>query len=178
MLDSGYDDPTDSGLSADDPDLLSMIAPEAEESWTLGSESDSDSINLSIYKLEILSIQLISVYGNQSTVKVQDFQQAEPDILTHFSSEIIACFNSGSQKTKYALKALCQKKKGLDVEEAILVGVDSLGVDIRARCGAEVQTVRIAFKYQVTTKNAAKKQIKHLLFPSSRYRRPKSHRNC
>ncbi|XP_057849620.1 uncharacterized protein At3g49140 isoform X2 [Cryptomeria japonica] len=146
MSDSGYEDVTNSGLSADDPDLMSMIAPETEESWTLGSESDSDSISSSMYKLEILSIQLISVYGNQSTVNVQDFQQAEPDILTHSSSEIIACFNNGSQKAKYALKALCQKKRGLDVE--------------------------------VTTENAAKKQIRHLLFPRSRSRHQKSRRNC
>ncbi|KAH9302096.1 hypothetical protein KI387_013679, partial [Taxus chinensis] len=159
MADSGYVDETDSGLSNDDPDSTSMIESEDEEYSTLESESDGDSFTSSLYKLEILRIQLISVYGNQPTVTLQDFQQAEPDILAHSSSEIIAHFNTGSKKTKRALKALCWKKKGLDVEGAFLVGVDSLGVDIRVQCGAEVQTVRIAFNSQVTTEDAAKKQI-------------------
>ena len=61
---------TESSIPQDnDTDLVSMMLPEdgVSKSWELGSE-ESD-INSSIYKLEILSIQLVFVYGNQACYK-------------------------------------------------------------------------------------------------------------
>ena len=59
---------TESSIPQDnDTDLVSMMLPEDGVSWELGSE-ESD-MNSSIYKLEILSIQLVSVYGNQACYK-------------------------------------------------------------------------------------------------------------
>nr|KYP73313.1 Uncharacterized protein At3g49135 family [Cajanus cajan] len=164
----------------------------------------SDSINdqrdmrLTLYRLEILKIELHSMYGYQacisksSEISVLEFQDAEPDILARSSSAILERFN---QFCDEALKALC-KKKGLDAkviqffptfplcksfkfkpifisllllgfQEAYLVGVDSLGVDVRVLSGAEVKTHRFAFKVQAATVNAAEKQLWQLLFPRS-----------
>ncbi|TKY57168.1 hypothetical protein E2542_SST21614 [Spatholobus suberectus] len=130
----------------------------------------SDSINdqrdpsSTLYRFEILKIELHSMYGYQSEISVLEFQDAEPDILAHSSSEIVERFNRFCDD---AIKALC-KKKGLDAEGAYLVGVDSLGVDVRVLSGAEVKTHRFPFKVQADTVNAAEKQIWQLLFPRSR----------
>ncbi|KAG4964477.1 hypothetical protein JHK85_039452 [Glycine max] len=99
-----------------------------------------------------------------SEISVLDFQDAEPDILAHSSSEILERFN---QFCDDEIKALC-KKKGLYGEGAYLVGVDSLGVDVRVLSGAEVKTHRFPFKVQAANANAAEKQIWQLLFPRSR----------
>lgn len=186
MSDSRDLDVTDSSLSNDelftessipqdnDPDLVSMMLPEDGVPWELGSE-DSD-MNSSIYKLEILNIQLVSVYGNQTIVSLEDFQHAEPDILVYSATEIIDRVDNGGGKTKRALRSLCWKKKGLHVEEAILIGVDSLGVDIRVHCGAEVHTVRIAFNCRANSEDAAERQLRRLLFPRFRHKHRKSRR--
>lgn len=141
-----------------------------------GSDNDEGSeMGTSLYKLEILHIQLVSFYGNQSVVSLQDFQQAEPDILAHSASTIIARINSCGKKTKTALKSLCRKIKGIEVEETTIIGVDSLGIDVRVRSGTQVQTLRFAFSCRATSEYAAEKQLRQLLFPRSRRRRQKQH---
>ncbi|XP_014505148.1 uncharacterized protein At3g49140 isoform X3 [Vigna radiata var. radiata] len=127
------------------------------------SIDDQGNSNSTLYRLEILKIKLYSMYGNQSEISVLEFQDAEPDILAHSSSEILERFNRFCDDD---LKALC-KKKGLDAEGAYLVGVDSLGVDVRVFSGVEVKTHRFPFKIQAATINAAAKQIWQLLFPRS-----------
>ncbi|KHN12012.1 Hypothetical protein glysoja_019985 [Glycine soja] len=127
--------------------------------YSNSDDDDERDTNLTLYRLEILSIELHSMYGYQAY-----FQDAEPDILAHSSSEILERFN---QFCDDEIKALC-KKKGLYGEGAYLVGVDSLGVDVRVLSGAEVKTHRFPFKVQAANANAAEKQIWQLLFPRSR----------
>lgn len=123
------------------------------------------------YKLEIVGIQLDTGPGTQTAVEVQDFAFAEPDALAHFSSSMMERINSGSRKVENAMKALCQRSKGLDVEEVSLVGVDCLGLDLRVRCGIEVRTLRIPFSRRATCQETADKLIDQLLFPRSSQRR-------
>lgn len=52
----------------------------------------------------------------QSTVSLQDFQEAEPDVLVHSASTIIEHLTEYGMKCDTALKALCRKKRGLHVE--------------------------------------------------------------
>lgn len=82
---------------------------------------------------------------------MKDFQHAELDILVCSARKIIDRVDNwgGGEGTKHALRYLLWKRKDLHVEEAFLIGVDSLGVDIRVHCGAEVHTIRIAFDCQV-----------------------------
>ncbi|KAJ6880340.1 hypothetical protein NC652_033621 [Populus alba x Populus x berolinensis] len=73
-----------------------------------------------------------------------------------------------------ALKALC-KKKGLHVEGANLVGIDSLGMDVRIFSGVEARTHRFPFKVRATCEVSAQKQMHQLLFPRSRRKKFRSH---
>ncbi|GLJ46446.1 hypothetical protein SUGI_0978930 [Cryptomeria japonica] len=132
--------------------------------WANGPGNDEDyEMESSVYKLEIINIQLLSHYGNQCLVSLQDFHQAEPDILAHSASTIIARINSAGKKTKKALKSLCRRIKGIQVEEATLVGVDSLGIDVRACSGIELQTLRFAFNCQATSEFTAEQQLRQKL---------------
>ncbi|XP_027337464.1 uncharacterized protein At3g49140-like [Abrus precatorius] len=78
-------------------------------------------------------------------IKEEEFLYAEPDIFVK-TSAILERFNP---KWNDAFKALC-KRKGLDAEEAYLIGVDSLGIDVRILTSAEVKTHRFPFKVQAT----------------------------
>jgi hypothetical protein len=51
----------------------------------------------------------------QSAVSLQDFQEAEPDVLAHSTPAILEHFSEKGSRCNIALKALC-KKKGLHVE--------------------------------------------------------------
>lgn len=129
-------------------------------------------ISSTLYKLEVISMELFSIYGVQSTISSQDFQDAEPDLLAHFASAIIERFNECGMQCSAALKSLCRKRKGLVVENANLIGVDSLGMDVRVSSGLQVQTLRFSFNARAMSASAAEKKIKRMLFP--RYQRKSS----
>ncbi|XP_047333395.1 uncharacterized protein At3g49140-like isoform X2 [Impatiens glandulifera] len=122
------------------------------------------------YRLEITEIQLFSVYGVQSRVDLLEFYEAKTDPLVYSMLDIIEPFNERGNECNSALKSLC-KKKGLIAENASLIGVDSLGMDVRILSGTEVQTHRFPFKAKVRSEAAAEKQIRHLLFPPARRKR-------
>ncbi|VAH66862.1 unnamed protein product [Triticum turgidum subsp. durum] len=140
-----------------------------------GDKSKSDindtesSIDSTIYKLEMMSIELFSVYGKQFMIDPQDFQDAEPDLLSNHASDIIKRVKENSDQCTMALRSLCSRKKGLTVEDASLIGVDSLGIDVRAFSGLEARTVRFSFNAQALSERSAEKKIKRMLFP--RYRK-------
>ncbi|XP_022956048.1 uncharacterized protein At3g49140-like isoform X1 [Cucurbita moschata] len=144
------------------------------ETLRFESKSDRSSQRSTLYRLETMRIELFSVYGVQSEVSLQDFEDAEPDILLHSTAEIVERFREKGIRCNIALKALC-KKKGLHVQDATLIGVDSLGMDVRVCFGVEVRTYRFPFKLRATSEVAAEKQIQQLLFPRSRRKRLRSH---
>ncbi|KAB2032114.1 hypothetical protein ES319_D05G349100v1 [Gossypium barbadense] len=127
-----------------------------------------------LYRLEIMQIELFSVYGAQSLISLKDFQDAEPDVLVHSTSAILERFSKKGIWCNVALKSLC-KKKGLQIEEANLIGVDSLGIDVRIFSGVEVRTCRFPFKIRAMSEAAAEKKIRQLLFPRSRRKKFQSH---
>ncbi|XP_041012642.1 uncharacterized protein At3g49140 isoform X3 [Juglans microcarpa x Juglans regia] len=145
-----------------------------EEFSSLNSESDQVNTGSTLYRLEMMRIELFSVYGVQSEVSLQDFLDAEPDVLAHSTPAIVERFGEMGISCNVALKALC-KKKGLDVESAHLIGIDSLGMDVRVFSGVEVQTHRFPFKVKATSEVAAEKQIQQLLFPRSRRKKLRNH---
>uniref|UniRef100_A0A0A8YUQ0 Uncharacterized protein n=1 Tax=Arundo donax TaxID=35708 RepID=A0A0A8YUQ0_ARUDO len=122
-----------------------------------------------IYKLEIMTIELFSIYGRQLMIDPQDFQDAEPDILANSASGIIERLKENSDQCATALRSLCRRKKSLTVEEASLISVDSLGIDVRAFSGLEARTVRFSFNTQALSERSAEKKIRRMLFP--RYQR-------
>jgi len=50
-----------------------------------------------------------------------------------------------------------------------LIGIDSLGIDVRAFSGLEARTVRFSFNAQALSERSAEKKIRRMLFP--RYQR-------
>uniref|UniRef100_A0A6P3Z1P9 uncharacterized protein At3g49140-like isoform X1 n=1 Tax=Ziziphus jujuba TaxID=326968 RepID=A0A6P3Z1P9_ZIZJJ len=146
------------------------------ETLSINSRSDGSDAASTLYRLETMRIELFSVYGIQSEISLQDFQDAEPDFLVHSTSAIVERFSEKGIHCDVALKALC-KKKGLQVEGANLIGVDSLGMDVRVFSGLEVQTYRFPFKVRVTSEVSAEKQIQQLLFPRSRRKKLRTHGN-
>ncbi|KAK1409120.1 hypothetical protein QVD17_35645 [Tagetes erecta] len=119
----------------------------------------------SYYKLEFVKIHLISAHGNQTFVEVEDFKRAKPDAIAHSASKIISRLKSGGEKTTLALKSLCWRCKGLQVEEVAVIGVDSLGFDVRVCSGRQVQTLRFAFKKRASSEYSAERQLNNILFP-------------
>uniref|UniRef100_A0A0D9V924 DUF2470 domain-containing protein n=1 Tax=Leersia perrieri TaxID=77586 RepID=A0A0D9V924_9ORYZ len=126
----------------------------------VGSSNDS-----TIYKLEIMTVELFSIYGKQLMIDPQDFQDAEPDILANSALEIINRIKENDDQCAMALKSLCHRKKGLTVEEASLISIDSLGIDVRAFSGLEARTVRFSFNAQALSERSAEKKIRRMLFP-------------
>ncbi|CAI0402991.1 unnamed protein product [Linum tenue] len=133
----------------------------------------------SFYKLEPIKIQLISADGHQvcsyvhimqimspsTSVEPDDFRNAKPDVIAHSSAKIISRLKDGGEKVTEALISLCWRCKGIQVEEATLIGVDSLGFDLRVCSGTQVQTLRFAFNSRATSEYSAERQLNDLLYP-------------
>uniref|UniRef100_A0A7N2MH53 Uncharacterized protein n=1 Tax=Quercus lobata TaxID=97700 RepID=A0A7N2MH53_QUELO len=107
---------------------------------------DRTRIGLNPIWLEMTRIQLFSSHGNPS-------------------AKIISRLKAGGEKTIQALKSLCWRCKGIQVEEAALTGVDSLGFDVKVCSGTQVQTLRFAFNTQAPSEYSAERQLNDLLFP-------------
>nr|XP_043638871.1 uncharacterized protein At3g49140-like [Erigeron canadensis] len=121
----------------------------------------------SYYKLEMIKMQLISAHGNQTSVEVDDFSRSQPDSVAHSAAKIISRVKSGGDKMTQALKSLCWRCKGIQVEEVALIGVDSLGFDLRTCSGRQVQTLRFAFQNRATSEYGVESQLNCLLFPTT-----------
>lgn len=117
------------------------------------------------YKLEMIKMQLFSAHGHQTNVEIEDFMNAQPDPIAHSAAKIISRLKAGGEKTTQALKSLCWRLKGIQVEEAVIIGVDSLGFDLRICSGTQVQTLRFAFDTRATSEYCAEIQLNDLLFP-------------
>ncbi|KAL7183729.1 hypothetical protein ACSBR2_026000 [Camellia fascicularis] len=124
----------------------------------------------SFYKLEMIKIQLISAHGHQTFVEVEDFRKARPDAIAHSAAKIISRLKAGGEKTTQALKSLCWRCKGIQVEEATLIGVDTLGFDLRICSGTQVQTLRFTFNKRASSEYSADRQLNDLLFPRSHHK--------
>ncbi|KAI6696379.1 hypothetical protein NL676_016498 [Syzygium grande] len=140
---------------------LEDVPSSAEE---LG-ENGSPRSGKSFYKLEMINIQLLSVHGHPQTVEVEDFRKAQPDAIAHSAAKIISRLKAGEEKTIQALKSFCWRCKGIQVEEAMIIGVDALGFDVRICSGTQLQTLRFAFDARATSEQSAERQLNNLLFP-------------
>ncbi|XP_077230718.1 uncharacterized protein At3g49140-like isoform X2 [Tasmannia lanceolata] len=134
--------------------------------WADESEKDENPrAEYTFYKLEMINIQLVSAYGNQTAIEVKDFRKARPDVIAHSAAKIISRLKAGGEKSVHALKSLCWRSKGIQVEEAALIGMDSLGFDLRVCSGTQVQTLRFSFNTRATSEYSAERQLHDLLFP-------------
>lgn len=140
----------------------------SENSSIQAEETKKDEIPVngtSFYRVEMIRIQLFSSYGHPTVVEVEDFMKAQPDAIAHSAAKIISRLKAGGEKTTQALKSLCWRCKGLPVEEAALIGVDTLGFDLKVCSGTQVQTLRFAFNTRATSEYSAERQLNDILFP-------------
>ncbi|XVF09951.1 hypothetical protein REPUB_Repub07fG0141600 [Reevesia pubescens] len=140
------------------------------DSSTTSEESEKNEISIngsSFYTLEMIKIQLITAHGHQTDVELEDFKQAQPDAIAHSAVKIISRLKAGGEKTTQALKSLCWRCRGIQVEEVAIISVDSLGFVLRVCCGAQIQTFRFAFNARATSEYSAERQLNDLLFPRS-----------
>ncbi|KAK7380401.1 hypothetical protein VNO78_32911 [Psophocarpus tetragonolobus] len=119
----------------------------------------------SFYKLEMIKIQVFSAQGQPTVLELEDYMKAQPDAIAHSASKIISRLKADGEKTLQALKSLCWRCKGIQVEEAQLICVDSLGFDLRVCSGTQIQTLRFSFKKRATSEYSAERQLNDLLFP-------------
>uniref|UniRef100_R7W4E7 Uncharacterized protein n=1 Tax=Aegilops tauschii TaxID=37682 RepID=R7W4E7_AEGTA len=108
-------------------------------------KDDKKGSGATFFKVEVLSIELITAYGTEPKVKIEEYRKSRPDIIAHSAPNIISRLRAGGDKITQALKSLCWRCKAIQVEEAAIIGVDCLGFDLRLCSGTQVQTLRFAF---------------------------------
>ncbi|KAJ6396619.1 hypothetical protein OIU77_021612 [Salix suchowensis] len=155
----------------------------SSEDSSIREESEKDEVprnGTSFYKLEMIKIQLISAHGHQTMVEVEDFMKAKPDAIALSAARIISLMKAGGEKITRAFKSLCWRCKGIQVEEAAIIDLDSLGFDLRVCSGTQIQTLRFAFNSQATSEYSAERQLNDLLFPriqSRLLKKKRTHQN-
>ncbi|KDP22214.1 hypothetical protein JCGZ_26045 [Jatropha curcas] len=152
------------------------VSGSSEDISTWAEDSEKNQVprnGTSFYKIEMIKIRLISAHGHQTMVEVEDFRKAQPDAIAHSAGKILSRLKAGGEKISQALKSLCWRCKGIQVEEAALIGVDSLGFDLRVCSGTQIQTLRFAFNSRASSEYSAERQLNDLLFPRIPHRAPK-----
>uniref|UniRef100_A0A0R0FRY5 Uncharacterized protein n=1 Tax=Glycine max TaxID=3847 RepID=A0A0R0FRY5_SOYBN len=119
----------------------------------------------SFYKLVMIKIQVFSAQGQPTAIELEDYMNAQPDVIAHSASKIISRLKADGEETLEALKSLCWRCKGIQVEEAQLICLDSLGFDLRVCSGTQIQTLRFTFKNRATSEYSAERQLNDILFP-------------
>ncbi|TKW01082.1 hypothetical protein SEVIR_8G154400v4 [Setaria viridis] len=137
-------------------------------------QKDKKESGATFFKVEVLSIELITAYGTEPKVKIEEYRKARPDIIAHSAPNVISRLRAGGDKITQALKSLCWRCKAIQVEEAAVIGVDCLGFDLRVCSGTQVQTLRFAFPTKATSEFSAEKQIHELLFPRNTHQEGQS----
>ncbi|KAG2239616.1 hypothetical protein Bca4012_079365 [Brassica carinata] len=122
---------------------------------------------ISYYKVEMNKIQLITAQGRQTEVEVGDVRKAQPDAIALASDAIVRRLEEDGNMLTEALKSLCWRHNGIEAEEVKLIGIDSLGFDIRLCSGMQIETLRFAFLTRATSVHSAEGQLRELLFAST-----------
>jgi hypothetical protein len=137
-------------------DAENLVDKLEDNSKAGGDESEIDSSQdekarnvVAFYKLEMIRIQLITAQGDQTEVEVEDVRKAQPDAIAHASAEIISRLEESGDKITEALKSLCWRHNSIQAEEVKLIGIDSLGFDLRLCAGAKIESLRFAFSTRV-----------------------------
>ncbi|CAH8360330.1 unnamed protein product [Eruca vesicaria subsp. sativa] len=131
-----------------------------------GEDSEKKRNVVAFYKLEMIRISLITAQGDQTEVEVEDVRKAQPDAVAHASAGIISRLEETGDRLAEALRSLCWRYYGIQAEEVKLIGLDSLGFDLRLCAGAKIESLRFAFSTRATSEDDAEGQIKELLFPT------------
>ncbi|CAH2044257.1 unnamed protein product, partial [Thlaspi arvense] len=139
--------------------------PSGDESEILQLENSRNAI--SYYKLEMIRIQLITAQGHQSEVEVEDVRKAEADAIARASEGIVSRLEEDGDNLTEALKSMCWRHNGIQAEEVKLIGIDSLGFDLRLCSGMQIETLRFAFSRKATSVHSAEAQLRELLFAST-----------
>lgn len=63
-----------------------------------------------------LSKSFMCPVSPQTNVEIEDFMNAQPDPIAHSAAKIISRLKAGGEKTTQALKSLCWRLKGIQVE--------------------------------------------------------------
>ncbi|KAJ1703708.1 hypothetical protein LUZ63_003487 [Rhynchospora breviuscula] len=139
------------------------------EAFSYSLTKEARSRTSTLYKLKIGMMELFSVFGKQTEVHHRlPFHEVEPDYVACSAREIIERLDEYGTNYLVALRALCRKKKGLIVDKAEIIGVDSLGFDVRAFLGMEMKALRFSFNSRAMTEKAAEKKIMRMLFTRSK----------
>ncbi|CAH2064740.1 unnamed protein product [Thlaspi arvense] len=132
-----------------------------------GDEFEKTRKVVAFYKLEMIRIQLITAQGDQTEVEVEDVRKAQPDAVAHASAGIISRLEESGDKLAEALRSLCWRHYSIQAEEVKLIGIDSLGFDLRLCAGAKIESLRFAFLTRATSEDDAEGQMRTLLFPAT-----------
>ncbi|ESQ31949.1 hypothetical protein EUTSA_v10004068mg [Eutrema salsugineum] len=150
--------------------LENIGTPSVDESEIL--QHDNSRNATTYYKLEMIRIQLITAQGHQTEVEVEDVRKAQPDAIALASDGIVNRLEADGNKLTEALKSMCWRHKGIQAEEVKLIGIDSLGFDLRLCSGMQIETLRFAFSIKATSVHSAEGQLRELLFASTPLKPP------
>ncbi|KAF8097705.1 hypothetical protein N665_0283s0010 [Sinapis alba] len=92
---------------------------------------------------------------------VEDIRKAQPDAVAHASAGIISRLEEFGDKLAEALRSLCSATFKAEVK---VVGIDSLGFDLRLCAGERIESLRFAFLTRATSEDDADGHMREVLF--------------
>lgn len=118
--------------------------------------------NFTFFRMENISdIYFVGGFGTVAWVDVKEYEKAHPDtIAANGAEQTLKVLNTQFSRP---LKELLSVE--VEVDDAALISIDSKGVDIRVRQGAQFNVQRVSFEegHAVETLEQANKALQHVL---------------
>lgn len=109
--------------------------------------------DFAFYRMEVRELYFVAGFGAMGWVDAAAYAAASPDPLADVAAGILAHMNEDHAD---ALRLYCEVYAGLAVDEAVMTGVDRLGLRVRARSGDETRSVRIGFPREARSASEAR----------------------
>lgn len=126
--------------------------------------------NFYYYRMESISdVYFIGGFGTVAWVDVKEFEDAQPDIIAANGAE--RTLKELNARFSRPLRDLLSVES--EVDDAALISIDSKGIDIRVRQGAQFNIQRLSFEvgHAIETLNQAETAVEKLLDRCSRVSR-------
>lgn len=112
--------------------------------------------DFSVYRMDVSKVRYVGGFGRAGSVSAEQYAAAEADPIKAFTPMIAGHMNADHKDTLIAMLA---HYASLEVEDASIVGMDKVGMDLKVVKGDDSWRQRLAFIYPATDRKKVKEVL-------------------
>lgn len=115
-----------------------------------------DFADFHVFRMEVTKARYVGGFGRAGSVSAEEYVAAAPDPVKAFTPMIAGHMNADHKDT---LVAMLAHYASLEVEDAEIVGLDKIGMDLMVKVGDDTWRQRLPFVYPATDRKKVKEVL-------------------